>query len=77
MRILILITAMFLSSCATRTIYVTTPLDVPPRPEWVKVAPEALECLADETYIDIARSVKQRESHIETLEGVIRSTQAE
>lgn len=75
MKTSILILATFLASCGS-TKFITVPLVLPPQPEYVKVSGDELQCLSEDAYIRLAKSVKQRNAHIETLEDIIRSTHA-
>lgn len=76
MRASILLAAIiFLTSCGTRTVYVTTPLEVPPRPPLPGAANVELSCLTDATYVNLVRRDLILRNHIETLEGIIQSTQ--
>ena len=73
MKKLILLSAIFLVSCST-TSYVTNPLPLPVQPIYEKVLSDELMCLTDESYERLAKSIKQRNAHIETLEDIIEST---
>lgn len=74
MKILIALVAIFLSSCAAKTVYVTTPLPIPPEPDYVKVYGEDLMCLTEDAYMRLAITVTQRNEYIQTLIKVIRAT---
>lgn len=73
-RLTVLAAAIFLSSCAAKTLYVTTPLPLPPAPDYATVYGEELMCLTEDAYSRLAVTVMQRESYIETLRAIIATT---
>lgn len=67
-------TVVILSSC-TRTVYVTTPLTVPPEPELVKIQAEDLSCLSDEAYMKLVDRKLQRDKYESRMRAILESTQ--
>ena len=65
-----------LPGCAMpeREVYVQEPLPLPERPVVPTIPAEALECLDDETYRDLAERDAALEAHIARLEAIIETT---
>jgi hypothetical protein len=73
LKILILVSAIFLSSCAGVTCE-KVDIPIPPPLNYFKIQPENLEVLSDETYGKIVDNHKLNKARIETLESIIKST---
>jgi hypothetical protein len=61
LNVLVVVIAIILSSCYTRTVYVRVAVPVPPAPEWVKVPGIELQCLSEDTFVKL---VKREQQHL-------------
>lgn len=58
-----------------RKIYVTVPLELPKKPELVKVPADSLECIDDSVRWDLLKRDVAIKNYISELETIIKSTQ--
>lgn len=71
MKVALLVSALLLSGCVTKTVYLTTPL---PHPEWPVLPPVTvpeLACLADESYGNLLLRETRLRNHALRLEKII------
>jgi len=72
---LALVSVLILSGgCVTKTEYVSVPLPVPERPEYVFIAEEELKCLSEDTFEKLVKQDAIWEAHVDRLENIIRQT---
>nr|QMP83769.1 MAG: hypothetical protein [Caudoviricetes sp.] len=57
-----------------RKIYVTVPLELPKKPELVKIPADGLECVDDSVKWALLKRDVEIKNYISELEGIIRST---
>ena len=75
MRAVALAAALALTGCTTTEIeYVQEPLPLPERPMVPTISAEALGCLDDEVYADLAERDAALVGHISRLEAIIETT---
>lgn len=71
---ILLASAIFLSSCGERTVYVNNPLKLPAAPIYATVSADEFECLAQDSYDRLEISIEQKNTYIETLQNIIKKT---
>ncbi len=76
-----IILVLLLTGCAPkpseRVVYVTTPLNLPPKPELQKVRSDSLVCVDDETKWALLKRDVAIKNYISELETIINSTKSE
>lgn len=75
-----LIIALILTGCATkppeqRVVYVSTPLQLPTKPELPRMSSDSLSCVSDETKWALLKRDVIIKNYISELETIIKSTQ--
>lgn len=57
-----------------RTVYITTPLELPSKPELPKMSSDSLSCVSDETKWTLLKRDVLLKNYISELETIIKST---
>lgn len=65
---------LLVSGCAERVVYVTTPLELPTKPELVKIKSDSLACVDDNTKWALLKRDVEIKNYISQLEEIIRSS---
>lgn len=72
-----LLLCLLVSSCATRVVYMNTPLPLPQKPLLPTINASSLQCLSDETYKNLVRRDVLRRQYSETLFTIIKTNNSE
>lgn len=81
MRLLLILLTIFISACTIttgkpieKTVYVTTPLSLPARPELPRMSSDALQCISEESKWALLKRDVLLKDYISQLETIINST---